>query len=319
MNSKQPKMPALKDANIVKIAVEMDDQVPQLIEFNQKQPLAATILELCNAWDLPDASLYALQFSENNYQNYITEKNRNEIKNGSVLKLTFSPSKTAHDILHKLNTGTNEEKVQALQKLSKLSIDTTFAHEFISKQGLQLIVSMIEGGKCKGAVLAYSLVSFVELMYHGIVFWDILECPFIQTVASYVNNQSADAQDHKIVQASLSILESIVLNGNAKKYELVEKEVTFPNLVAHLHNSNPVVQQNAMALINALFLKADLAKRRAVSATLCSKQVRNIILSNIIQPSTEQVSNMYQFPPPLISSTEFSTLIEERHITCNEA
>ena len=37
------KMPAQKDSNIVKIAVEMTGQVPQLIEFNQKQPLSAII------------------------------------------------------------------------------------------------------------------------------------------------------------------------------------------------------------------------------------------------------------------------------------
>lgn len=92
-------MSASKDANIVKIAVEMADQVPQLTSFNQKQPLASIIQELCNGWGLPDADQYALQFSDSNNTNYITEKNRNEVKNGSVLRLTFSPSKTASDIL----------------------------------------------------------------------------------------------------------------------------------------------------------------------------------------------------------------------------
>ncbi|GFG38195.1 hypothetical protein Cfor_03800 [Coptotermes formosanus] len=280
-------MPAMKDSNIVKIAVEMAQQVPQLIEFNQKQPLAAIIQELCNGWGLSDPDQYALQFSENNNQNYITEKNRNEIKNGSVLRLTHSPSTTAHDILQKLNTGTNEEKLNALQKLSKLSTDMTFALEFINKQGLALIISIIEGGKCKGNMLAYSLISFVELMDHGIVSWDILESPFINKVASYVNNQSV-AQDPKVVQASLSILENIVLNSSGK-YGQVEKEVTFPNLVMHLQSQNPVIQQNAIALINALFLKADNSKRKAIAATLSSKQVRNVILTNVIQSASGQV------------------------------
>lgn len=43
-------MPAIKDTNVVKIAVEMTDHVPQLISFNQKQPLAAIIQDLCNGW-----------------------------------------------------------------------------------------------------------------------------------------------------------------------------------------------------------------------------------------------------------------------------
>lgn len=41
------KMPVQKDSNIVKIAVtmqsQMTDQVPQLIEFNQKHPLTGII------------------------------------------------------------------------------------------------------------------------------------------------------------------------------------------------------------------------------------------------------------------------------------
>lgn len=201
-------MPA-KDSNIVKIAVEMKDQVPQLIEFNQKQPLAGIIQELCSGWSITEHEQYALQFNENNNRNYITEKNRNEIKNGSVLRLQFSPSKTAQDILHKLNLGSPEEKAQAMYKLSTLSADMTFALDFINKQGLALIIKQIESGKCKGTILAHTLLSFVELMEHGIVSWDILDNNFIIRVASFVNN----ASEEQVTQAALSILENVMLNS----------------------------------------------------------------------------------------------------------
>lgn len=92
---------------------------------------------------MSDAESYSLQFSDSNNQNYITEKNRNEVKNGSILRLEFSPSKTANDILANLNNGAMEEKVVALQKLSKLSTDMTFAFEFINKKGLALIISQV--------------------------------------------------------------------------------------------------------------------------------------------------------------------------------
>ncbi|KAL0267620.1 UNVERIFIED_CONTAM: hypothetical protein PYX00_009836 [Menopon gallinae] len=283
-------MPVIKDTNVVKIAVEMTDQVPQLISFNQKQPLAAIIQDLCNGWGLTEPEQYALQFSESNNQNYITEKNRNEVKNGSVLKLAFSPSKTAHDILSKLNGNNLDEKTAALTDLSTLSTDITFALEFINKQGLAWLISLVEGGKFKGTILALALMSFVELMDHGTVSWDILEVPFINKIASYVNNQS-QTQDFKVIKASLSILESIVLNSSAK-YSLVEKEVTVPNLVMHLQSQHVVVQQNAIALINALFIKADPVKKKAISATLTSKQVRNLILTYIIQPTSQVGAEM---------------------------
>ena len=119
---------------------------------------------------------------------------------------------------------------------------------------MDLIISQVEQEKYKGSTLAFCLQSFVELMDHGIVSWDMLETPFINKVASYVNNQSV-AQDSNVIEASISILENIVLNSGGKCSQ-VEKEVTFPNLVMHLQNMNPQIQQNAIALINALFIKA---------------------------------------------------------------
>ncbi|KAF4529139.1 hypothetical protein B566_EDAN017490 [Ephemera danica] len=311
-NKKIYRMPGMKDSNVVKIAVKMDNLVPQLTEFNQKQPLAAIIQDLCNNWGLVESELYALQFTEGNNNNYITEKNRNEIKNGSILRLTHSASKTASDILQKLNSGNNDEKMQSVQKLCKLSTDTTFALEFINKQGLALIINLVEGGKCsKGPMLACLLLSFVELMDHGIVSWDILENPFINKVASYINNLSASGQDSTVIHASLSILENIILNSTGK-YVQVEKEVTLTNLVMHLQNQSPIIQQNAIALINALFLKSDPAKRKATAATLGSKQVRNVILSHILQSTplgSEMAHQLY-----VLQTLSFN-LLEQRMMT----
>jgi len=159
-------------------------------------------------------------------------------------------------------------------------------------------------------MLANALASFVELMDHGIVSWDILETPFINMVASYVNNQTSRPQEAKVVQSSLSILESIVLNSSAK-YGQVEKEVGFPNLVLRLENQNPIIQQNALSLINALFLKADPAKRKIIASTLCTKQVRNVILQNIIQTSSGEVGSEMAHQLYVMQTLCFG-LLEER-------
>ncbi|XP_049868294.1 engulfment and cell motility protein 1 [Pectinophora gossypiella] len=284
MSTKPIKMPAAtKDSTILKIAVEMlnaPDKVPQLIEFDQSQPLSSIIQELCERWGLPDPDNYALQFSESNNQNYITEKNRNAIKNGSVLRLEFSPAKTVQDILTKINSGVETDQTAALSKLSTASSDLTFACEFINKKGLSLIINNIESGKFKSAALKYALITFVELMDHGIISWDILENQFINKVASFVNNQSS-TQDPQVIQSCLSILENIVLNSSGKNAH-VEKEITIPNLVSHLQNKDSIIQQNAIALINAIFSKADMTKRKTIAATLASKQVRLVIYENLI-------------------------------------
>lgn len=287
MSTKPTKMPsATKDSTILKIAVEMlspPEKVPQLIGFDQSQPLSSIIQELCDRWNLPDPDNYALQFSESNNQNYITEKNRNAIKNGSVLRLELSPAKTVQDILFKINGGSELDQTSALCKLSTASSDLTFACEFINKKGLSLIVNNIELGKFKGNSLKYALITFVELMDHGIISWDILENPFIHKVASFVSNQSTPNQDPQIIQSCLSILENIVMNSSGKNSQ-VEKEITIPNLVSHLHNpyQDSIIQQNAIALINAIFSKADMTKRKIIAATLASKNIRTTIYENLI-------------------------------------
>lgn len=277
----------MKDSNIVKIAVEMEGHASLLIEFNQKQPLTAIIQELCNGWGLTDPEQYGMQFSETNNNNYITEKNRTEIKNGSFLRLTSSPSKTAADILNCLNNGSLEDKQVSLEKLSKLSSDITFAMEFIKKQGLSLLIQNVEKGRFKGMSLAYCLKSFLELMDHGYISWDVLESSFITTVASFVNNPGS-GQEGNVIKAALSILENIVVNSS-DKYPQVEREVTFPTLVLHIQTRDPIIQLNAVSLINALFTKADANKKKEIAEILNSKQVRNDITSYIIKTSSEKV------------------------------
>ena len=72
---------------------------------------------------------------EPNNENFVTEKNRTGVKNGSVLRLKYSAPKTASDILLVLQTGAVMEKTKVLPQLSELSADTTFAIEFINQQG----------------------------------------------------------------------------------------------------------------------------------------------------------------------------------------
>ena len=247
-----PKTTKTPDANIVKIAVEMSGKVPQLIEFDQRMPLFGIIQELCSIWNIFDSDNYALQFGDTNNNNYVTEKNRNEVKNGSVLNLRYSAAKTSKDILTCLKEGLNIE--EKLKELEPLSSDLTFASEFIKEKGLDMIIPLIETST--GNALKFSMLSFVELMNHGIISWDVLEHTFISTNIRFINTSG---QNKDVVQCALSILENIV-QSSKKTAEIVEKDVTFDILFKLLQESSSqsmqAVQQNTLALINALFIKA---------------------------------------------------------------
>ncbi|XP_065078096.1 engulfment and cell motility protein 1 [Ochlerotatus camptorhynchus] len=275
MLPKAAKMPAIRDSHVVKIAVQFETGIAQLIEFDQRQPLTAIIQNLCPYWAIQDPGCYALRFTDvNNY--YVTEKNRHEVKNGSVLIMVHSPSKMASDILEKLKGGKVDEMLKVLTELPALSADVTFALEFIKEKGLDEIVRIIEEPKFGENILKYALSAFVKLMDHGTVSWDVLQLSFILRNIAFINGNS----NKEVIQSALAILENIVQNSS--NFSLVEKDVTLEVLLKLLQDSpSTVIQQNTIALINALFIKADDGKRKIIAATFSSKQYRSVINSVI--------------------------------------
>uniref|UniRef100_A0A8B9I2W1 Engulfment and cell motility 3 n=1 Tax=Anser brachyrhynchus TaxID=132585 RepID=A0A8B9I2W1_9AVES len=234
-------MPPPKD--VVKIAIQMVGAIPQLIELQQVPPAPP----FCGRpWSLPNAERYALQYADGR-QTYITESNRGEIKNGSILRLTTSP---VHALSPSPKAGAGVGPL--------LPADVTFAQEFINRNGLKLIFCIVEEGNDTGEMLAHTLKAFMELMEHDFVSWETLSAAFIKKIVSYVNMNAMDAS---VQQLSLSILENMVPSSRLL-FDLVKKEVTVDRLLTHLQVTNTQLQLKAMALLIALLLAATDAERR---------------------------------------------------------
>ncbi|KAK2162224.1 hypothetical protein LSH36_101g00019 [Paralvinella palmiformis] len=164
-----------------KIGVVLEGMIPNLIEMNQSQPLTAIIEGLCNHWHLSNPEDYALQW-EQNRPFFVTERNRIDIKDGDVLKLTASPAKMVQTAMDTLNKGSATEIEKTLKILAELASDITYAQEFISSGGLKILIGKIEQKIVSATTLGYALKAFVELMDHGIVSWDLMEPKFIKEV-----------------------------------------------------------------------------------------------------------------------------------------
>ncbi|XP_035192481.1 engulfment and cell motility protein 3 isoform X1 [Oxyura jamaicensis] len=271
-------MPPPKD--VVKIAIQMVGAIPQLIELQQTKPLASVLKDVCDAWSLPNAERYALQYADGR-QTYITESNRGEIKNGSILRLTTSPDQEAERLYNGIQSNNVDVKTDSLKKLASLSQDVTFAQEFINRNGLKLIFHIVEEGNDSGEILAHTLKAFMELMEHDFVSWETLSAAFIKKVVSYVNMNAMDAS---VQQLSLSILENMVPSSRLL-FDLVKKEVTVDRLLTHLQVTNAQLQLKAMALLIALLLAATDAERRDMMEYLREKNIRQFIHKNIIHSS----------------------------------
>ncbi|XP_072917588.1 engulfment and cell motility protein 2 isoform X4 [Hemitrygon akajei] len=295
-------------SDIVKVAIEWPGANAQLIEIDQKKPLIAIIREVCDGWSLPNPEYYTLRYADGT-QLYITEKTRNEIKNGTILRLAISPNRAARQLLERIQSSCLDSRLDALKELAKLSADATFATEFINMEGIFILMLLVESGTNFGEMLAFTLTAFLELMDHGIISWDMISTAFIKQIASYVNQTTVDAS---ILQRSLAILESMVLNSQSL-YKKVAEEITVGQLIAHLQVSNQEIQTYAIALINALFLKAPEDRRQEMSNVLAQKQLRSIILNHIIRGNrpikTEMAHQLY-----VLQVLTFN-LLEERMMT----
>uniref|UniRef100_A0A8C8G164 ELMO domain-containing protein n=1 Tax=Oncorhynchus tshawytscha TaxID=74940 RepID=A0A8C8G164_ONCTS len=238
-------------SDIVKVAIEWPGANAQLMEIDQKKPLSSIIREV---------SVSALAGA-----------------NGA---------RAARQLLDRIQSHGIDARLEALKELAKLSADPTFATEFISMEGIGTLARLVESGTqyfyCFGEMLAFTLTAFLELMDHGIVSWDLISLSFIKQIASYVNQPMVDVS---ILQRSLAILESMVLNSHSL-YHRVAQEITVGQLIGHLQVSNQEIQTYAIALINALFLKAPEDRRQVsteMASTLAQKHLRSIILNHVIR------------------------------------
>ncbi|XP_058253489.1 engulfment and cell motility protein 3 isoform X1 [Hemibagrus wyckioides] len=271
-------MPQQKD--IVKIAIQMPGAYPQLIQLDQKKPLTAVIKEVCDKWNLPGPENYALQYADGAHT-YITESNRLDIKNGSILRLTKAPGRCADDLFKGVQSSDPDVRCESLKQLAVIATDITFAQEFISRDGHSLLVHIVEDANEAPLIMTHTLTAFMELMDHGIVSWENLSSVFIKKIAGFVN---AKVMDTSIQQVSLDILESMVLSSSSLFHQIRE-EITLERLISHLQVSNQQLQTKAMALLMALLLTAGDADRQDLFAFLEKKNLRQYIHKNIIHSS----------------------------------
>lgn len=268
---------------IRKVAVTMHGRPAQFIELDQSRPLVAIMHDICKEWQLSEPENYALQFTDANRQTYITEKNRNEIQVGNILKLTSSPAKTSQEIYDKLKDNKKENKFDALKQLPVLSVDSSFAQEFISKQGLHLIIEIVTNRQeFTIPLLAFALKSFVSLMDHSIVSWDIVDEDFIAKVAECLKDEDC-VKEVTCLQAALEIIESVLLHSD--KYTIVEEFFTPFEIIALIENSSVEIPKNLIAVLNAMLMKADREKHKQMTENLQSKSFRNIIIDHVILKS----------------------------------
>uniref|UniRef100_A0A6Q2XQD7 ELMO domain-containing protein n=1 Tax=Esox lucius TaxID=8010 RepID=A0A6Q2XQD7_ESOLU len=170
-------------------------------------------------------------------------------------------SQTAAQLHERIQSSSMDAKLEALKDLANSSRDVTFAQEFINLDGISLLTQMVESGTDFGDLLSFTLTAFVELMDHGIVSWDTFSVAFIKKIAGYVNKS---AMDTAVLQRSLAILESMVLNSQ-DLYQKVAQEITIGQLIPHLQGPKPINDEMAHQLYVLQVLTFNLLEDRMMT------------------------------------------------------
>jgi engulfment/cell motility protein 1 len=277
--------------DIVSVAVEIASE-KHLRKLNQNEPLSEIVQAMCTEFNVSrDSGMCALQLmGEDGVNKYVTEENRGEIKNGSILRLVLSPSELVKQIIVRLGPETSDidGRLWAMSKLSTLSADPVFAEAFLARDGYKLIMDMILDVSESYANIMYCLHSFIWLMRHQLV--PPIQGRFVRRLIDFVSSEQH--LPVALIESCLEILEKAV----RQKQHTMMAGIGIPDLIQHLWNrENPSIQVKALAVINALAQGPDSTR---ILGSMVSKQAKDTIYKNIlcddVSPSMAHELYVYQ-------------------------
>uniref|UniRef100_A0A8C1WX64 Engulfment and cell motility 2 n=1 Tax=Cyprinus carpio TaxID=7962 RepID=A0A8C1WX64_CYPCA len=197
--------------------------------------------------------------------------------------------RAARQLLERIQSHGIDARLEALKELAKLSADPTFAAEFINMEGLATLARLVESGTHFGEMLAFTLTAFLELMDHGIVSWDLISVSFIKQISGYVNQPMVDVS---ILQRSLAILESMVLNSHSL-YQRVAQETTVAQLIAHLQTQRDIIFELRRIAFDGDNDPSGTEKRKAIY----TKDYKMLGFTNPVNPAMD----FTQTPPGMLA------------------
>ncbi|KAI4885978.1 hypothetical protein NFI96_033064 [Prochilodus magdalenae] len=281
-------MPQQKD--IVKIAIQMPGAYPQLIQLDQKKPLSAVIKEVCEKWNLSGPENYALQYADG-VQTYITESNRVDIKNGSILRLTKGPGRCAEDLYKGIQNSDPGVCCESLKQLAAVSTDITFAQEFISRDGHSMLVQIVEDAQesnqqlqTKAMALLMALLQTAGVADRQDLFAFLEKKNLRQYIHKNIIHSSASVGDE--MAHYLYVLQSVCLNHLE------------PRMRTPLDSFNPEQREALHSLRQAVFeMESEGSLSNERRRSLCAKEFKKLGFSNNSNPGQD----LSRTPPGLLA------------------
>ena len=265
---------------------------PLFMDFEHSVPLTTIFRDVASRWEIDKPERFSFKYFESKKDSkgkfgYLTEENRQELKNGDILCIAPSPAYQAKETYDKI-TGNPQSRAKGVEELVDLSRDLTFAVQFISMNsgnGIQALILMVEKSQLTPSLdrdnLGNVLGAFQELMEHGIVSWDTVGENFVKKIINFVErSRDKDYYRSSITYRCMGILESIVLNSTLY-YHIVAREVFPASLIEFITKNSTDVTHYTLALINALLTKSD--NQSSIIQQLSANNFSRVIQDHILQ------------------------------------
>lgn len=119
------------------------DQEGLLTVFDQRKSLQCNIGHFLMSWSINESPDQFVLLYDGSDRLMVTDKNRCEIKDGTMLRVVPSPRRTICDLLQQIRESQTETGKELYEQLATLCHQSSFAVEFCSQGGMQLLIENI--------------------------------------------------------------------------------------------------------------------------------------------------------------------------------
>ncbi|CAF0918446.1 unnamed protein product [Didymodactylos carnosus] len=308
--SNSPRLPKLIELDHVSAVLAQKTTTFFSSYFHFKSiPLSTYISNICAEWAVDEPDHYSLRFDDTH--KFVTEENRHLIPTGQVFYLSYSYTYEAQDIIKLLISSDQNQRSKAIDRLKLASVDETFAIDFIERNGLNLLIQLMNEKNNRFThqllidldnfspivLLLFSdeffvytpnlLRSIYQIMTNQhVVNWDKFD--YVQNILDkLIPLINGPVYLHSsVICPTMMILHSILTSGSRHSQRVLQ-EIRAKSLFEYcgkLYDSE--TQYYALSLINLLMSKGDQAIRTSVvklmsDSTLCScfKELVQAIIS----------------------------------------
>jgi len=236
---------------------------------------------------------YVLVFQAAEYR-IVTERDIAEM-HAKIIDLTpDTPRVTTARIraeIEKVPSDSNK-LVTALEQLRRMSVDATFAAEWVERAGVELLMRGISGGKFRISELGLVLAALHSLLEQKGVAEQAGPClhqDFVQQMSDLIPKDTSNPEMALAVAGALGILACLLRETVSQAWPLVDSCVVFSDLLKLLRaQRGPGNRLPALILINAQLEAAPMERRAELVRLLQERPGKNYVVGLLESEQLEE-------------------------------